>query len=115
MRIVSLLFHDVYVGGAADSGFVSAAADRYKLTAPAFDVQLRPLHVVRSDHPLCLADSSALVAARDLDFPFVLTVDDGGCSYQSQVADRLEARGWRGHAFVTTDCIGRRGFLSAAA
>ena len=30
------------------------------------------------------------------------------------VADRLEARGWRGHCFVSTDAIGTRGFLTAA-
>ena len=30
------------------------------------------------------------------------------------MADRLEARGWRGHCFVSTDAIGTRGFLTAA-
>ncbi len=41
-------------------------------------------------------------------------MDDGGVSYYTLVADRLEARGWRGHCFVSTDAIGTRGFLSAS-
>ena len=44
----------------------------------------------------------------------LITVDDGGVSYYTMLADRLEARGWRGHCFVSTDAIGTRGFLSAA-
>jgi peptidoglycan/xylan/chitin deacetylase (PgdA/CDA1 family) len=46
--------------------------------------------------------------------PYLLTVDDGGVSYFTLVADRLEARGWRGHCFVSTDAIGTRGFLRAS-
>jgi peptidoglycan/xylan/chitin deacetylase (PgdA/CDA1 family) len=46
-------------------------------------------------------------------FPFLITVDDGGLSYYTVVADRLEALGWRGHCFVSTDFIGQRGFLDA--
>ena len=42
------------------------------------------------------------------------TFDDGGVSYYTVVADRLEAQGWRGHCFVSTDFIGQRGFLTAA-
>jgi peptidoglycan/xylan/chitin deacetylase (PgdA/CDA1 family) len=41
-------------------------------------------------------------------------VDDGGVSYYTMLADRLEALGWRGHCFVSTDAIGSRGFLDAA-
>jgi peptidoglycan/xylan/chitin deacetylase (PgdA/CDA1 family) len=39
-------------------------------------------------------------------------VDDGGAAYYKWIAERLERRGWRGHCFVSSDCIGRRGFLS---
>jgi peptidoglycan/xylan/chitin deacetylase (PgdA/CDA1 family) len=45
--------------------------------------------------------------------PYLFTVDDGGVSYYTLVADRLEERGWRGHCFVSTDAIGTRGFLSS--
>jgi peptidoglycan/xylan/chitin deacetylase (PgdA/CDA1 family) len=34
-------------------------------------------------------------------------------SYHTIIAGRLEQRGWRGHCFVSTDFIGRRGFLDA--
>jgi peptidoglycan/xylan/chitin deacetylase (PgdA/CDA1 family) len=43
-----------------------------------------------------------------------LTFDDGGVSYYTVAAERLEALGWRGHCFVSTDFIGRRGFVDAA-
>ena len=90
MRIVSLLFHDVYASDAGESGFRSPAADRYKLTVPAFEAQLDGLWDVEAQ----------------------LTFDDGGLSYYTVVADRLEAVGRRGYCFVTTDFIGQRGFLS---
>ena len=99
MRAISLLFHDVYATDPRESGFASDAADRYKLSARAqFDAQLDadlPRRARR--HP-----------------PFLITVDDGGVSYYTMMADRLEARGWRGHCFVSTDQIGTRGFLDAA-
>jgi len=90
MRVVSLLFHDVYASDASESGFRSPAADRYKLTVPAFEAQLDGLWDVEAQ----------------------LTFDDGGLSYYTVVADRLEAVGRRGYCFVTTDFIGERGFLS---
>jgi peptidoglycan/xylan/chitin deacetylase (PgdA/CDA1 family) len=95
MRAVSLLFHDVYATHPRESGFASDAADRYKLSAAVFDAHL-----------------DAIASARHRSF--LITVDDGGVSYYTMVADRLEARGWRGHCFVSTDQIGRPGFLDAA-
>src|SRR5262249_17222467 len=46
-------------------------------------------------------------------FHFLITVDDGGVSYYRILAGQLEERGWRGHAFVSTDFIGQPGFLTA--
>jgi peptidoglycan/xylan/chitin deacetylase (PgdA/CDA1 family) len=40
-----------------------------------------------------------------------MTFDDGGASYYTVVADRLEAFGWRGHCFIPTSKIGSAGFL----
>ena len=96
MPLVSLLFHDVYRRDPRESGFVSAAADRYKLSIEEFDAQLAGL---------ALVDDRA---------DFLITVDDGGLSYYTVIADRLEALGRRGHCFVSTGYIGRRGFLDAA-
>ena len=93
--MVSLLFHDIYESDPRESGFASDAADRYKLPVAAFDAHL-----------------AAIASVEDV--PFVITVDDGGVSYYTKMADRLEARGWRGYCFVSTDQIGARGFLDAA-
>jgi len=95
MRAVSLLFHDVYERDPRESGFASDAADRYKLPVAAFDAHLDAIASVRN-------------------VPFLITADDGGASYYTLLADRLEARGWRGYCFVSTDLIGSRGFLDAA-
>jgi peptidoglycan/xylan/chitin deacetylase (PgdA/CDA1 family) len=93
MQPVSLLFHDVYLSDASESGFDSPAAGRYKLSVDEFDSQL--------------GESDVLGAAR-------LTFDDGGVSFYTIVADKLEARGLHAYCFVTTDFIGRTGFLDAA-
>jgi peptidoglycan/xylan/chitin deacetylase (PgdA/CDA1 family) len=89
-----LLFHDVYVSDPRESGFASPAADRYKLEATQFDRHL-----------------SALAGVGQHASPFALTFDDGGESYYTLIADRLERRGWRGYCFIPTDFIGRPGFL----
>src|SRR5688572_27856579 len=102
MQLVSLLFHDVFVSDASESGFNSPAADRYKLSLSEFDAQLRAAGPSGPSGP-----SGALGAAR-------LTFDDGGVSFYTIVAEKLEARGLRAYCFVTTDFIGRTGFLDAA-
>jgi peptidoglycan/xylan/chitin deacetylase (PgdA/CDA1 family) len=114
--IAVLLFHDVYRHDPGESGFAGRGAERYKLRLPAFEAQLARLARVRADAPACIgSDASAFrqTPGRDDPGPFALTVDDGGASFYSMVADRLEARGWRAHCFVTTGAIGRRGFLDS--
>jgi peptidoglycan/xylan/chitin deacetylase (PgdA/CDA1 family) len=93
MQPVSLLFHDVFVSDTRESGFTSPAADRYKLSVDQFDRQL--------------GDATALAPAR-------ITFDDGGVSFYTIVADKLEAREMRAYCFVTTDFIGRAGFLNTS-
>ena len=123
MRAISLLFHDIFVDDPGESGFVSAAANRYKLTVADFDAQLERLAATRTEPPILASALEPLperldgVSCADRDIsprmtPFVITVDDGGESYYTALAERLERRGWRGHCFVTTDFIGERGFLS---
>lgn len=122
MRAISLLFHDVYVGDPAESGFQSAAADRYKLSLAEFDAQLDGVAQVRQEAPvtaLAHAAGDSASSGPDADppgrpVPFLITFDDGGVSYHTLIADRLEARGWRGVCFVSTDYLGSRGFLTAA-
>ena len=91
-----LLFHDVYAIDPRESGFQSPAADRYKLRATAFVRQIASLYDTRPT------------------LPFALTFDDGGVSFYTEVADRIEALGWRAHCFVPTGHIGRAGFMNAA-
>ena len=134
MRAISLLFHDVYTTDPSESGFVSDAANRYKLSVADFDAQLEHIARLRSDPPVGSAGrglSSGLAPIRGpegpplravpssdeskrQDPPYAITFDDGGVSYHTVIADRLEARGWRGHCFVSTDFIGQRGFLDAS-
>jgi peptidoglycan/xylan/chitin deacetylase (PgdA/CDA1 family) len=92
---VYLLFHDVYLSDPRESGFRSRAADRYKLSSAQFDCAL-----------------AALAGITRPALPFALTFDDGGISFYSVIADRLEALGWRGHCLVPTDTIDRPGFLT---
>lgn len=112
MRAVSLLFHDVFSADPRESGFASDAADRYKLSAAEIDAQLGGVASVRGDAPV-LAEGRKGFACGGTQSPFLITVDDGGVSYYTMLADRLETLGWRGHCFVSTDVIGVRGFLDA--
>lgn len=113
MRAISLLFHDVYVSDPRESGFASDAADRYKLPVRDLDQQLAGVDRSRSDVP-AIVDHLLANAGEFPLVPYLITADDGGASYHALLADRLESRGWRGHCFVATDFIGRRGFLSAS-
>ena len=98
MPPVSLLFHDVFIRDPRESGFASPAADRYKLSAAAFDAQLTGLSGMPQTGT----------------HPFLVTFDDGGASFFTIVADKLDARGIQAFCFVTTGCIGQRGFLTIA-
>lgn len=92
---VTLLFHDVFAKDPSESGFRSPAADRYKLSLVQFEQHL-----------------AALQRLPDTAKPFSLTFDDGGESYYTRIADRLERFGWRARCFVPTNFIDRPGFLT---
>ena len=110
-RLLTLLFHDVYADADSESGFPGRAAARYKLKRPDFHRQLDGLARVLETRPLLIREAGSAMPEAGL--PLALTVDDGGRSFRTQVADEFERRGWWGHCFVTTGCIGRRGFLTA--
>ncbi len=107
-NLVTLLYHDVYAAHADESGFGGAAADRYKLPLEEFEAQLAELAETIVYPPVLVNEVGAETRLLP---PLAITVDDGGISFHSHVAARLEAHGWRGHCFVTTGCIGRPGFL----
>lgn len=107
-RLLTFLFHDVYERDPGESGFAGAAADRYKLSVDAFHRQLSGLARVRTDAPVLVDHPDAF---SDQQAGFAITVDDGGVSFYTHVARRLEDRGWRAHCFITTGRIGQPGFL----
>jgi peptidoglycan/xylan/chitin deacetylase (PgdA/CDA1 family) len=108
--LISLLFHDVYATDPAESGFEGEGAARYKLSLGEFKAQLEKLAAALKTPPVLVTDPAWDLAP----MPVTITVDDGGLSYFTIVADLLEERGWRAHCFVTTGWIGRRGFLDKA-
>lgn len=110
MRVIALEYHDVVAGDPDQSGFPGPAAATYKLAAETFEAHLEA--IAGSGIAVGVAAAPALAALRSVP---VLTFDDGGASYASQTAGRLEAHGWRGHLYVTTDCIGTSGFLDGRA
>lgn len=109
MKVAALLYHDV-VGeeGFAGSGFAGGDADIYKLTRPAFEAHLRAVSAVARHG----GTIEALLAAPPAS-AVLFTFDDGGAGAVRHTAPLLEAMGWRGHFFVTTDRIGTPGFLDA--
>src|ERR1043165_4371543 len=105
MSVSSLGFHDVYDESPSESGFHGPAADRYKLSRQAFNQVLAEMVLATEQPPITVTSGLPSGDA------FAITVDDGGVSYYTIVADHIEAFGWRGHCFITTDTIGRTGFL----
>jgi peptidoglycan/xylan/chitin deacetylase (PgdA/CDA1 family) len=109
-RARSLIYHDVVEVGRDDaSGFAGADAAHYKLTVAAFESHLDALSRAGSA-PVATVGDDVMRPGR---CPIVLTFDDGGRSALTEIAPRLEARGWRGVFFITTDRIGEPGFVSA--
>ena len=111
-RVVTLLYHDVTAPGAfASSGFGGSLADSYKLATADFVAHLDAVAAARPDAPVTVEQTGAGAAGSE---PWLLAFDDGGASALDPIADLLEARGWRGHFFVTTGRLGTPGFLDAA-
>jgi peptidoglycan/xylan/chitin deacetylase (PgdA/CDA1 family) len=113
MRATALIYHDVLAdGGPDDSGFAGADALSYKLTETQFHRHLDLVAAtLGTGAPLCLPDPAAADSAVNA---VVLTFDDGGASAPLRILPALRERGWRAHFFVTTDCIGTKGFMTPA-
>ena len=114
MTLVSLLFHDVYLRHPGESGFSSPGADRYKLSLPEFDRQLSSLAELGLQPSQLIGSTPLEPVVPSAHSAIAVTVDDGGLSYYTLMADRLEELGWRGHCFISTDYIGCHGFLSVS-
>lgn len=109
MNAVSLLYHDVICNGTYDSsGFGGAGAARYKLTSSEFDLHLSALKHTLSANPVTVTEALQLSHRSK---PVMLTFDDGGISAYPRICDALDRNGWKGHFFITTNCIGRPTFV----
>jgi peptidoglycan/xylan/chitin deacetylase (PgdA/CDA1 family) len=111
VRAISLLYHDVVLPGQqSSSGFPGGDADIYKLTLPDFERHLDAIRSAIPKPPVIISEPG------DIDIShtqLLLTFDDGGVSAHEHTARALETVGWRGHFFVTTNWIGKKGFLDA--
>jgi len=103
----ALLYHDVAPREEwHTTGFDGGDAAVYKFDPAAFDQHLAALARIGRAPALitsALADS------------WLLTFDDGGASALRYIAPALEARGWRGHFFMTMGRLGTPEFLDASA
>ena len=104
MPIRTLLYHDVVDDGRrSHSGFDTGDADIYKLTRHAFAAHLDRLATM---------DAAPHLAVQAPSSGWMITFDDGGSSALEVIAPALEARGWRGHFFMTTGWLGAKAFLT---
>jgi peptidoglycan/xylan/chitin deacetylase (PgdA/CDA1 family) len=110
MQALAIMYHDVVENGSFESsGFAGEGANVYKLRRQDFE---RHLEAIRAAVPAGTVTTISPQHTSALEV--FLTFDDGGVSFANPIADLLEARGWRGHFFITTDRIGQPGFVSAA-
>ncbi|HEU4630405.1 MAG TPA: polysaccharide deacetylase family protein [Gemmatimonadaceae bacterium] len=109
MRVFALQYHDVIEPGAADaSGAPGEDAATYKLPRALFEAHVSAVSRVARAGPPVLPPSDG---ERTADGVVLFTFDDGGVSAATATAGILERHAWRGIFLVTTDWIGRRGFL----
>jgi len=100
VRATSLCFHDVL-----DTEHVKPG-DVYTLTLSDFSAHLRALEQQKpSIQTICFHYEW------DNQVPVFLTFDDGTAGAYRFAAAGLENYGWRGHFFITTDWIGREGYM----
>ncbi len=109
MRVVSLMYHDIFDFDALEGfGFSEVAADRYNVKRSEFQA-----HMAALDQHLTSGVSLAPDVLRTMPAvaPVMLTFDDGGLSAYTIVMDVLERYGWKAHFFIVTDWIGKPGYL----
>lgn len=99
-RTISLMYHDIIGHDVAESGFQNKTALKYKVTASAFEEQVKQ---IRKYLDLKKLPDSAVS----------FTFDDGGESFLIHAAPILEKYGFKGVFFISTGYIGNKGFLDA--
>ena len=89
---ICLMYHDVYRNSPVESGFVSYGANHYKLNINLFREHLSIIKKVAPET--------------------ILTFDDGGVSFYTEIAPCLEDFGFKGHFYIATDYIGTETFMN---
>ena len=110
VKAPALVFHDVVPRDCFDSsGFPGADANAYKLFIDEFGEHLSAMRARTTGRGVAVRDLLQRGAANN---DFLLTFDDGGISAIQHTHPMLAELGWVGHFFITTDYIGKPGFLS---
>jgi peptidoglycan/xylan/chitin deacetylase (PgdA/CDA1 family) len=107
VRAISLGYHDVI---AAHEAREPRSSSVYTIPEESFGLHLRMIRFAAGAGRVCAVTANGERAAQRLYFTF----DDGAACAATRIAPELERYGWPGHFFVTTDWIGRPGFLTPA-
>ncbi len=108
MRAISLGYHDV-IDDAAEALAASGPVRMvYKLDRRDFCNHLRSIRLQAGTASVQTIERRRTWTQEQ---PLFLTIDDGALSGYTCIADELELHNWRGHFFITTDWIGRPGFM----
>ncbi len=108
MRVISLGYHDIIDSGSPSGDTLRAAAGAYALNRHEFRSHLQAVH--SSQSPVSVVQQ----AIKGTTCSVLFTFDDGAIGSYRYAADELENLGWRGHFFITTDWISKRGFMEPA-
>jgi len=107
--VIVLLYHDVVPKGQlSSSGFSGGDADTYKFEISEFVRHMDAIEFKVGQGAVASTNGDVQSTRKD---SVLLTFDDGGAGAIT-AAELLEKRGWKGHFFVTTNYIGKPGFLS---
>ncbi|HLH37697.1 MAG TPA: polysaccharide deacetylase family protein [Bryobacteraceae bacterium] len=106
MKPISLGYHDVLDDPEARDESRDCP-QRYALSRAGFEAHLSSIRNKAGEFSVALADSRSAASGHRV----FLTFDDGCLGCYENAAPLLEKFGWRGHFFITSDWIGRQGFL----
>ncbi|HNY39720.1 MAG TPA: polysaccharide deacetylase family protein [Bryobacteraceae bacterium] len=110
MRAIALCYHDVDNANGAYPP-LRHPSPLYCLSLERFRGHMDAIQAQCGEHAVQVFSGTTKWAGA---VPVLLTFDDGARGAIDRVAPELEARGWRGFFFVTTDWIGLDGYLTAA-
>ena len=104
MRVRALMYHGVAGAGGPRDGFPGPGAAAYSVTPARFGEHLARIAAATGRPPGRVDELAASAGG------WMLTFDDGAAS-ALEAAEQLAHRSWAGHFFITTDLVGRPGFL----